>query len=79
MVKVRKKGADTCTDCQVLCSEFRMRKTHTICMQERRNEAAARDAETDDGDESQSSDSDGAGEDKLETEIELMEDALQKP
>ena len=84
MLKVRKKGADTCTDCQVLCNEFRTRKTRTIRMQQRRDEAAARDAETEteqsssDGDESQCSCPDGVGEDDLETEIELMEDALEK-
>ena len=26
-IKVRKKGADTCTDCQILSQEFRMRQT----------------------------------------------------
>ena len=26
-LKIRKKGADTCTDCQVLCNEFRMRSS----------------------------------------------------
>ena len=81
MLKVRKKGADTCTDCQVLCNEFRMRETRTKRMEQRMEEANAAgnngtDTESSDGDESECSDS--VGEDDLETEIERLEGTLQK-
>lgn len=75
-IKVRKKGADTCTDCQILCNEFRTRQARS----ERIRAAEGRDDandDTDSGAEDPPEEEDPPGED-LENEIVRMEGTLEK-
>jgi len=81
-IKIRKRGADTCTDCQVLCHEFRTRQARI----DRRRQATGRTLrqDDDDGDSSESEDSTLSvsttelDEEEVEEEVELMADTVRR-
>ena len=73
-IKIRKKGADTCTDCQILCNQFH---THRARTERRRAQGNPLRQEDDDWDSSESEESslDERGdmdEAEVEEEVELM-------
>ena len=86
-LKIRKKGADTCTDCQVLCNEFRMRSSVAKrCrlrreQQQQEREDAHIDGLTDTEDEEEEEEEEDAGvpappKAEIVAEIERMDTAL---
>ena len=78
-IKIRKRGADTCTDCLVLTNEFRMRRARI------ENGRAIAEAEGDDGEEEDSESGSGSDENDdanevnpIEAEIEAVDATLVK-
>jgi hypothetical protein len=85
-LKIRKKGADTCTDCQILCQEFRMssavarRRVRRRLQQEARVNAGLLENE---GDRTESEDEDEIEDEippeaEIEAQIERMDEAVTK-
>ena len=76
-IKICKRGADTCTDCLLLCNEFRTRQARA-----ERRRASQRDEGRDDdngaGTESELSDDEDLGEEELEREVDRMAETLRK-
>ena len=78
-IKIRKKGADTCTDCQILCNEFRTRQARADRRSTRGN-PVRQEASDEDRDSSESEDSSLEGGDAdgnmdeadVEQEVEIM-------
>ena len=76
-IKLRKKGADTCTDCLLLCNEFRMRQARGD-----RRRAALQGNEEEEGTDTESEEEEN-GEDRddegtLEQVIETMAETIEK-
>ena len=76
-IKIRKKGADTCTDCQLLCNEFRTRQARAG---RRRNKIAGDDDDELLGSDTESdvSEEETRGEEELEAEMERMSATMRK-
>lgn len=77
-IKLRKKGADTCTDCLLLCNEFRMRQARGD-----RRRAALQGNDEEEGTDTESEEEEEDGEDcndegDLERVIETMAETMEK-
>ena len=86
-LKIRKKGADTCTDCQILCNEFRMRSSVAKLRRMQREQQQEREdahieglTDTEDEEEEEEGDDDACipapSEAEIAAEIERMDTAL---
>ena len=66
-LKIRKNGADTCTDCQILCNQFRTRQARADRRRARTNQASDEDESWD---STESEDSLDGNTDELEEQVE---------